>query len=102
MLERAQRALAALLAFPIRLYGRFISPALPRRCKYEPTCSTYAIEALRSSGPLRGTLLACWRLLRCNPFSHGGYDPVGAQRLFATRPERRRKASGKPATRAGA
>jgi putative membrane protein insertion efficiency factor len=67
---------------PIRLYQRLISPMLPRRCKYEPTCSAYAAEALRTHGPLRGFVLASWRLLRCNPFSHGGYDPVSAQRLF--------------------
>ncbi|MGN6371677.1 MAG: membrane protein insertion efficiency factor YidD [Solirubrobacteraceae bacterium] len=67
---------------PIVLYQRTISPALPRRCKYEPTCSAYAVQALREYGILRGLVLAGWRLLRCNPFSHGGYDPVGAQRLF--------------------
>ena len=77
-----RRLLAGLFSLPIRLYGRFISPALPRRCKYEPTCSAYALEALRSHGPVRGVVLAGWRLLRCNPFSHGGYDPVSAQRLF--------------------
>lgn len=71
-----------LLLAPIRIYQRLISPALPRRCKYEPTCSAYAAQALRSHGPLRGTVLAGWRLLRCNPFSHGGYDPVSEQRLF--------------------
>lgn len=65
----------------IRLYRRLISPALPRRCKYEPTCSAYAAEAIRRLGPPRGSLAAAWRLLRCNPFSHGGYDPVGASRL---------------------
>ena len=70
------------LLAPVRLYQRLISPALPRRCKYEPTCSAYAVQALRSHGPLRGTVLAGWRLLRCNPFSHGGYDPVSDQRLF--------------------
>ncbi len=74
----AARALTA----PIRLYQRVISPALPRRCKYEPTCSAYAAEAIRTYGPLRGIVLAVWRVLRCNPFSHGGYDPVSAQRLF--------------------
>jgi putative membrane protein insertion efficiency factor len=74
----AARALTA----PIRLYQRLISPALPRRCKYEPTCSAYAAQAIREFGPLKGVVLAAWRLLRCNPFSHGGYDPVKAQRLF--------------------
>ncbi len=66
----------SVLMLPIRLYQRLISPVLPRRCKYEPTCSAYAIEALRRHGVLRGTVLAVWRILRCNPFSHGGYDPV--------------------------
>jgi putative membrane protein insertion efficiency factor len=70
------------LSLPVRFYSRFVSPALPRRCKYEPTCSAYALEALRRHGPFRGIVLAAWRLLRCNPFSHGGYDPVSAQRLF--------------------
>ena len=67
---------------PIRFYQVLISPALPRRCKYEPTCSAYAVEAFRRYGPLRGFVLAAWRLVRCNPFSHGGYDPVEGQRLF--------------------
>ena len=53
-----------------------ISPALPRRCKYHPTCSAYAVQAVERYGILRGSVLAAWRLLRCNPFSHGGYDPV--------------------------
>jgi uncharacterized protein len=73
---------ASVITLPIRLYQRFISPALPRRCKYEPTCSAYAAEAIRTHGVWRGFVLAGWRLLRCNPFSHGGYDPVSAQRLF--------------------
>ncbi len=78
MSEIARRVVIA----PIRLYMRFISPALPRRCKYEPTCSLYAVQAVRRFGILRGLVLAGWRLLRCNPFSHGGYDPVSAQTLF--------------------
>lgn len=68
---------------PIRVYQRVISPLLPRRCKYHPTCSAYAVDAVREFGILRGLVLAGWRLLRCNPWSHGGYDPVEAQRLFA-------------------
>lgn len=72
-----------LVRAPILLYRRVISPALPRRCKYEPTCSAYAVAALQEFGILRGLVLAVWRILRCNPFSHGGYDPVDAQRLFA-------------------
>jgi uncharacterized protein len=73
--------LAAVLA-PLRLYSRFISPALPPRCKYEPTCSAYAEQALRELGVVRGTIVALWRLARCNPFSHGGYDPVAARTIF--------------------
>ncbi|HKE79779.1 MAG TPA: membrane protein insertion efficiency factor YidD [Solirubrobacteraceae bacterium] len=74
---------------PIVVYQRAISPALPRRCKYEPTCSAYAVQAVREFGILRGLVLAAWRLLRCNPFSHGGFDPVEAQRLFRRRDESR-------------
>ena len=60
----------------IRLYKRAISPLLPNACKYTPTCSEYAMEAIEVHGALKGSLLAAWRLLRCNPFSRGGYDPV--------------------------
>jgi uncharacterized protein len=77
---------ARIVLAPVRLYQRVISPALPRRCKYEPTCSLYAVQAIRRFGILRGLVLASWRLLRCNPFSHGGFDPVEAQRLFRPRP----------------
>jgi uncharacterized protein len=81
-------ALAVFLA-PVRLYQRFVSPALPRRCKYEPSCSAYAIEAIKELGVIRGTILAAWRLARCNPFSRGGYDPVEARTLFRGTPKRR-------------
>ena len=77
-----RRFAAVLLTAHIRLYQRFISPLLPRRCKYEPTCSAYAVDAVRSFGALRGSVLALWRLLRCNPFSDGGLDPVSSQRVF--------------------
>jgi putative membrane protein insertion efficiency factor len=80
----------ALIQAPIRFYQRFVSPALPRRCRYEPTCSAYVLSALRSYGIVRGLVLGGWRLVRCNPFSHGGYDPVEAQTLF--RPRRLRSA----------
>jgi uncharacterized protein len=77
------KAAVRVLQAPILVYQRVISPALPRRCKYEPTCSAYALGALQEFGILRGLVLATWRVLRCNPFSHGGYDPVDAQRLFS-------------------
>jgi putative membrane protein insertion efficiency factor len=81
----ARLARAVVLA-PIIVYQRAISPAIPRRCKYEPTCSRYAVEAIREYGILRGLVLAGWRLLRCNPWSYGGYDPVEAQRVFRIGP----------------
>ena len=69
---------------PIRLYQLLISPLLPpNTCKYEPSCSQYAVDALRKYGLVRGLILAAWRVLRCNPWSHGGHDPVANQRLFA-------------------
>ena len=75
----------AVAATPIRLYRRLISPALGQRCKYHPSCSAYALQAIRTYGILRGVVLAGWRLLRCNPWSHGGFDPVEQQRIFRTR-----------------
>lgn len=78
----AARIARMVVVTPIVLYQRLISPVIPRRCKYEPTCSRYALEAIREYGILRGLVLAGWRLLRCNPWSHGGYDPVEAQRVF--------------------
>jgi putative membrane protein insertion efficiency factor len=67
---------------PIRLYQILLSPLFGGSCKYHPSCSQYAIDAIRRHGVLRGVVLAAWRLLRCNPWSHGGHDPVEAQRLF--------------------
>jgi len=80
------RMARALVTAPILVYQRVVSPAVPRRCKYEPTCSRYAVEAIRRYGILRGLVLAGWRLLRCNPWSYGGYDPVEAQRVFGSGP----------------
>ncbi len=61
----------------IRFYQKFLSPMKGyAHCKYTPTCSQYAIEAVKKYGCVKGTLLAGWRILRCNPFSKGGYDPV--------------------------
>ena len=82
--DTLRRAFLAVFLVPIRLYQRFVSPALPRRCKYEPTCSAYAVDAVRELGVMRGTILAAWRLVRCNPFSHGGWDPVSDRTLFRT------------------
>ncbi len=60
----------------LRFYKRFISPLLPRACRFVPTCSEYCAEAIQRYGLLKGGLACLWRILRCNPFSKGGYDPV--------------------------
>jgi hypothetical protein len=78
-------ALRKILVAPIRVYQRLISPLLGDTCKYYPSCSEYAAQAIERFGILRGLVLAAWRLLRCNPFSHGGFDPVEEQRLFKSR-----------------
>lgn len=67
-----KRVLIAILRF----YKRRISPMLPDACIYTPTCSEYAMEAIQKHGVIKGTGLAVWRILRCNPFAKGGYDPV--------------------------
>jgi putative membrane protein insertion efficiency factor len=79
------RAVRWIVMAPIEVYRRAVSPLLPKRCKYEPSCSVYAAQAIRRFGILRGLVLAAWRLLRCNPWSHGGFDPVEQQRLFPPR-----------------
>ena len=60
----------------IRFYSRCISPYFPARCRYRPTCSAYAYEAIQKYGAVKGSFLAAKRILRCNPFHKGGYDPV--------------------------
>ena len=72
---------AALLA-PIRAYQKVVSPLIGRRCRYHPTCSEYAAQAVREFGALRGIVLAGWRLLRCNPWTPGGVDHPRDQRIF--------------------
>ena len=79
------RAARWIVLGPIWVYRRLVSPLMPPRCKYEPSCSAYAEQAVREYGILRGLVLAVWRVLRCNPWSHGGFDPVSKQRLFGHR-----------------
>jgi hypothetical protein len=79
------RSVRAAFVLPIKLYRRLLSPLLGERCRYYPSCSEYAAQAITRFGILRGLVLAGWRLLRCNPWSHGGFDPVEQQRLFKPR-----------------
>ncbi len=72
MIERLKK----LFILCIHGYQKYLSPLKSNHCKYTPTCSQYAIEALEKHGLIKGMLLAVWRILRCNPFSKGGYDPV--------------------------
>jgi len=87
--QGALRALRSVFVAPLLAYRRLISPALPARCKYHPSCSAYAIEAVRELGIFRGSIVAAWRLARCNPWSHGGVDELADRTLFRDPPARR-------------
>ncbi len=65
-----------ILIFIINLYKKYISPIFPPSCRFHPTCSVYAIQAIDKYGVLKGSMKAIYRILRCNPFNKGGYDPV--------------------------
>lgn len=69
-------ALGRVFIAVIRVYQRFVSPLFPPSCRFTPNCSRYTIQAIRKYGPVRGGAMGAWRVLRCNPFSKGGYDPV--------------------------
>ena len=79
------KAVRWLAVVPIRAYQRVLSPMFGNRCRYYPSCSEYAAQAIGRFGILKGLVLAGWRLLRCNPWSDGGFDPVEEQRLFKPR-----------------
>jgi putative membrane protein insertion efficiency factor len=80
--EPARKAgpIARVLLVPVNFYRRWISPALPPSCRFEPSCSAYAVEALTVHGALRGSWLTLRRLLRCGPWHRAGYDPVPPRR----------------------
>ena len=82
-LHAARRTPAALAIVLVYAYRYTLGLVFPPSCKYHPSCSQYAIDALRRYGLLRGSVLAAWRILRCNPWSHGGVDRAEDQRLFA-------------------
>ena len=69
-------------SLPVHAYRVVVSPLIGPRCKYHPTCSRYALDAIQEVGVVRGLILAAWRLLRCNPWSHGGVDHVHDRRIF--------------------
>jgi putative membrane protein insertion efficiency factor len=79
------KTLRSVAVLPIRAYQRLLSPLIGSRCKYYPSCSEYAAQAIGEFGILRGLILAGWRLLRCNPWSHGGFDPIEHQHMFSSR-----------------
>lgn len=82
--------IAAVAALPIKLYRRFISPLKSSpSCRFYPTCSQYALDALCEWGVIRGSLLAIWRILRCNPFGGCGFDPVPTNKRRRARLKRR-------------
>lgn len=70
------KILIEIFIFPIRIYQKFISPLTPSSCRYHPTCSSYAIQALRKHGIFKGGYLAIKRILSCHPWGGSGYDPV--------------------------
>ena len=65
-----------ILIFIIKFYRKYLSPLKSTKCTYTPTCSQYGLEAVEKYGAVKGGALAAWRIIRCNPFSKGGYDPV--------------------------
>lgn len=76
ILNHISKILVWLLSLPIIFYQRCISPFTPPSCRFTPTCSEYAHQALKKHGPIKGLALAIWRILRCNPWGGSGYDPV--------------------------
>ena len=76
LIHKLPLLLVRMLVLPIRFYQRFISPLFPPACRFTPTCSQYAVEALQKHGPMKGLWLAVRRLLRCHPWGGSGYDPV--------------------------
>jgi uncharacterized protein len=82
---RALRLVRELFLLPLHAYRAVISPNLAPRCKYYPSCSAYGVQAVRELGVVKGSIVAGWRVLRCNPFSLGGVDELSDRRLFRDR-----------------
>lgn len=86
-----KRTMRGLLIILIKFYKKFISPVLPKSCRFYPSCSTYALEAIERFGAFEGGILAIKRILRCHPFNPGGYDPVPTKEEFLELKLKRRK-----------
>jgi uncharacterized protein len=84
-LARITHAARELFLLPLHAYRAVISPNLTPRCRYYPSCSAYGVQAVRELGVVRGSIVAAWRVLRCNPFSAGGVDELADRRLFRGR-----------------
>ncbi len=84
-IQKTGRLLSNLLIIPVKIYQLIISPLLPPSCRYYPSCSQYTIQALQKHGPVKGMYLSIKRILSCNPFSKGGYDPVPENFSFLNR-----------------
>ena len=82
LVRRVMLIPSRLVQLVIKLYRRVISPMIPNRCRYYPSCSQYAVDAVSDYGVVRGTVLSGWRLIRCNPLSNGGVDHVHDQNIF--------------------
>ena len=78
--DRGSSTLSRALTWIVIFYREAVSPLFPPSCRFEPTCSEYALEALKVHGALRGSVLTMWRILRCAPWSKGGWDPVPPSR----------------------
>jgi uncharacterized protein len=84
-LPTLRSSLRELFLLPLHAYRKLISPALPPRCRYYPSCSSYAVQAVRELGIVRGSIVAAWRVIRCNPWSAGGVDELADRKLFRGR-----------------
>ena len=76
IMQTVSRTISWLLVLPIIFYQKFITPYTPASCRFTPTCSEYARQAILKHGPIKGLALTIWRILRCNPWGGSGYDPV--------------------------
>jgi putative membrane protein insertion efficiency factor len=96
LVAAARRGAVMLLVLPIRAYQLVVSPLLGPRCRFYPSCSSYAVEALRGHGPLKGTWLSAHRLLRCHPWTPGGLDPEPPTTRSGADPKRRAPQGARP------